>query len=275
MRTRHALNLEIDRRIASLMERAILWFRPEGPIEGRDAFRLRFGIGVCALAVLLGTASCFADIVEGAQVAAIIIGCFVLVMAGHLLALRLGAPLARLFWTVMATLWAFLILHSLTTSLFEPTRPFWLVLLPLAAWAWSAPRAEDVAVPEGLRSTERGLLLALAAAGVIFAARQLGLTFGQANVTSDAAHIVDVALFIATVFGIVVLYDVSARGAAAELLRMRSLLHVCAWCKKIQDEGDWITLEDFAGRRTGSELTHGMCPSCGHEYFPGVLGERP
>jgi len=253
------------------MEWAIVWFRPGNPIAGREAFQLRFGIGACTLAVLLGTASCVADILEGAQVAAIIIGCFIVAMAGHLLALRLGAPLARLFWSVMATLWAFLILHCLTTVSFEPTKPFWLVLLPLVAWAWSAPRAEDIAVPEGSRITEGGLLLALAAAGVIFAARQLGLTLGQPNATSDAESIVDAALFLASVFGIIQLYDVSARAAAAELLRMRLLLHVCAWCKKIQDEGDWITLEDFAERRTRSDLTHGICPSCGHNHFPGVF----
>jgi uncharacterized membrane protein len=271
MRTGHSLSSIIDSRIASLMEWAIVWFHPGKPIAGREAFQLRFMIGACTLGVLVGVASCVADILEGAQVEAIIVACFAVVMAGHPLALRLGAPMERLFWTVMATLWVFLILHSLTTVSFEPTRPFWLVLLPLVAWAWSAPMAEDVAVPEGMRFTEKGLLFALTAAGVILAARQLGLTFGQANVTTDAAYIVDVALFLATVFGLVQIYDVSAREAATELLRMRSLLHVCAWCKKIQDDDEWITLEDFAERRTGSELTHGICPSCGHNHFPGVF----
>ena len=271
MRTAYSLSSIIDRRVASLMEWAIVWFRPGKPIAGREAFQLRFGIGACTLGVLVGAAGCVAEILEGAQVEGIITGCFTVALAGHLLALRLGAPLARLFWSVMATLWVFLILHCLTTVSFEPTKPFWLVLLPLVAWAWSAPRAEDIAVPEGSRITEGGLLLALAAAGVIFAARQLGLTLGQPNATSDAESIVDAALFIACVFGIVQLYDVSARGATAELLRIRLLLHVCAWCKKIQDEGDWITLEDFAERRTRSDLTHGICPSCGHNHFPGVF----
>jgi hypothetical protein len=271
MRTGRSLNLAIDRRVASLMEWAVVWFRPGKPIAGREALHLRFMIGACTLGVLVGAAGCVSQFLEGAQVEAIITGCFTVVMAGHLLALRSGAPLARLFWTAMATLSVYEILRSLTTVSFEPTRPFWLVLLPLAAWAWSAPRAEDVAVREGSRITEGGLLLALAAAGVIFAARQLGLTFGQPNAMSDAEPIVDAALFLASVFGIVRLYDMSARGAAAELLRVRSLLHVCAWCKKIQDEGDWITLEDFAERRTRGELTHGICPSCGHSHFPGVV----
>jgi hypothetical protein len=271
MRTGYSLNLAINAHIASLMERAVLWFRPGDPTAGREAFHLRFLIGACTLGVLVGAAGCVAEFLVGAQVEAIVTGCFTVVMAGHLLALRLGAPLERLFWSAMATLSVYEILRSLTTVSFEPTRPFWLVLLPLVAWAWSAPMAEDVAVPEGMRITGRGLLLALAAAGVILAARQFGLTLGQPNATSDAESIVDAALFLATVFGLVQLYDVSARGAATELLRMRSLLNVCAWCKKIEDDGDWITLEDFAERRTGSEMTHGICPSCGNNHFPGVF----
>lgn len=275
MRKGYALSSAINRRVASLMEWAVLQYRPGDPVAGREAFQRRFLIGACTLGLLVGVAACLADILEGVQVEAIIIGCFIVAIAGHLLALRLGAPLTRLIWTAMASLSAFLILDSLATASFDPTQPFWLVLLPLAARAWSAPRVEDVAAPEGSRTTEGGLLLALAAAGVILAARQLSLTFGQPNTTSDAAYIVDVALFLASVFGMVQLYDVSARGAAAELLRMRSLLNVCAWCKKIKDDGDWITLEDFAERRTRSELTHGMCPSCGNNDFPGVLGDRP
>ena len=271
MRTGNALNSTIDRRIASLMEWAVVWFRPGKPIAGREAFQLRFLIGACALALPVGVAACLADILEGMQTEGIIVGCFTVAIAGHLLALRLGAPLTRLIWTVIATLWVFLILNCLATASFDPEQPFWLVLLPLAARAWSAPRAEDVAVPEGSRITQGGLLFALAAAGVIFAARQLGLTFDQVNTMSDTAYVFDAALFIASVFGMVQLYNVSARGAAAELLRIRSLLNVCAWCKKIQDDGDWITLEDFAERRTRSEMTHGICPSCGNNHFPGVF----
>jgi hypothetical protein len=273
MRTTYAVGTAIDGRVAALMEWAVLWFGHGDSTASREAFQLRFLIGACGLGLLVGVAGLLSVLLEGAQVEAVIILFFMVAMAGHLLALRLRAPLARLIWTVIASLSVFLILDCLTPAVFEPTRLFWLVLLPLGARAWGAPRAEDIAVPEGSRDTEAGLLLALFAALVILAARQLGLTFGQPTTTSEAAYVVEIAVFLASVFGLVQLYDVSARGAVAELLKMRSLLDVCAWCKKIKDDGDWITLEEFAVRRTRSEPTHGICPSCGNVHFPGVLDE--
>jgi hypothetical protein len=43
--------------------------------------------------------------------------------------------------------------------------------------------------------------------------------------------------------------------------RLESLLHVCAWCKQIRDEGSWMSLERYI-ERSGSPLTHGICESC-------------
>lgn len=50
-----------------------------------------------------------------------------------------------------------------------------------------------------------------------------------------------------------------------------SLLSICSECKKIRDgeadgngHGNWIGIEQFIGKMTGSILSHGICPDCFH-----------
>ena len=49
----------------------------------------------------------------------------------------------------------------------------------------------------------------------------------------------------------------------------RSLLPICAHCKKIRDEqGEWQALERYLFERLGVRFTHGICPECMAEYYP-------
>lgn len=52
--------------------------------------------------------------------------------------------------------------------------------------------------------------------------------------------------------------------ALDEIHELRGLLPFCAWCKqKIQDEdGHWEKFEEYAHRRLGHEISHGICPEC-------------
>jgi PAS domain S-box-containing protein len=44
---------------------------------------------------------------------------------------------------------------------------------------------------------------------------------------------------------------------------LRTLVPVCAWCRKIQsNEGAWATLEAYLEARAQSTVTHGICPEC-------------
>jgi hypothetical protein len=52
------------------------------------------------------------------------------------------------------------------------------------------------------------------------------------------------------------------RETAAELRRLQALLSVCAWCRKIRCDDEWVGLEQYMAQRQNIELTHGMCPSC-------------
>lgn len=60
------------------------------------------------------------------------------------------------------------------------------------------------------------------------------------------------------------------RRAEKEAERLRGLVPVCSWCKKVRDdEGYWQEVESYVEESTGSRVTHSMCPECEET----VLGE--
>lgn len=58
--------------------------------------------------------------------------------------------------------------------------------------------------------------------------------------------------------------NVTARvRAERELERVRSLLPLCAWCKRVRTaEDDWLPLETYLEKMSESRVTHGICPDC-------------
>jgi alkyl hydroperoxide reductase subunit AhpC len=40
------------------------------------------------------------------------------------------------------------------------------------------------------------------------------------------------------------------------------LIRSCAWCRRLQDEAGWHEPESYIRRRSGAELTHGICGDC-------------
>lgn len=54
--------------------------------------------------------------------------------------------------------------------------------------------------------------------------------------------------------------------ALAHIKTLRGLLPICAWCKKIRDDGNyWRQVEDYVARHTEASFTHGICPTCAHK----------
>ncbi|HUQ01567.1 MAG TPA: GAF domain-containing protein [Kofleriaceae bacterium] len=49
-----------------------------------------------------------------------------------------------------------------------------------------------------------------------------------------------------------------------EVRQLRTLLPICAWCKRIRDEeeGAWWKLETYLAAHMSTEVTHGICPEC-------------
>jgi len=51
--------------------------------------------------------------------------------------------------------------------------------------------------------------------------------------------------------------------ALAQVKQLRGLLPICAYCKKVRDDGDyWHKLEVYVSARTDAQFSHGICPEC-------------
>jgi len=61
--------------------------------------------------------------------------------------------------------------------------------------------------------------------------------------------------------------NVTARvQAERELAMLRTLLPVCAWCRRIRlEDGTWQTLEVYLEDSGKGRVTHGMCPDCAEQ----------
>jgi PAS domain-containing protein len=61
--------------------------------------------------------------------------------------------------------------------------------------------------------------------------------------------------------------------AAAEIEVLQGIIPICMYCKKIRDdEGYWHQVENYVGRRSKAQFSHGLCPECQkkQEARPGV-----
>lgn len=60
--------------------------------------------------------------------------------------------------------------------------------------------------------------------------------------------------------------------ALAEVRTLRGILYMCAWCKRIRDEGEvWEPVDKYVQTRTDASFSHGICPDC----FQAQIGEMP
>jgi hypothetical protein len=51
--------------------------------------------------------------------------------------------------------------------------------------------------------------------------------------------------------------------ALAEVQHLQGLLPMCAWCKRIRNEGQyWERVDTYIAARTKATFTHGICPDC-------------
>jgi len=58
----------------------------------------------------------------------------------------------------------------------------------------------------------------------------------------------------------------------AEMQRLRKLIPVCAWCRKIrEDNGYWNEIESYMTIHFQAKFSHGICPECQSTHFPCVV----
>jgi GAF domain-containing protein len=57
--------------------------------------------------------------------------------------------------------------------------------------------------------------------------------------------------------------------ALEHIKTLQGLLPICAWCKRIRDDGGyWNQVETYVMARTNAEFTHGICPECLEKVRP-------
>ena len=252
-----------------LLLAAVDWLRPVGPSTGRAAFQSRFLTGGCALGALVALAALWMTLQQGEMAAAVIVTGFLASLLLQLGALRLGAPVPILAWTVSVTLAVYLVAMSLVTRGLQPEQLFWLTIIPLATLVLNGPRADDVESQATIWPTVVAMLVALVAAVLVVAAQEAGINLGQPpDPVLPWFHALNYALYLLSTFGLLYLYGLAARQAQAELSRLRKLLSVCAWCRKIRDQDEWVSLEHYMVLRTRTDLSHGICPSCLNRHYP-------
>jgi hypothetical protein len=49
---------------------------------------------------------------------------------------------------------------------------------------------------------------------------------------------------------------------AKRLHYLEGFLRVCAWCQKVGEGEEWISIEEFAKKTLNTSTTHGICPAC-------------
>ena len=51
--------------------------------------------------------------------------------------------------------------------------------------------------------------------------------------------------------------------AIADVKRLKGLLPICMYCKSVRDDQDyWHGIEEYIHQQTGTDFSHGICPSC-------------
>src|SRR2546423_8456296 len=51
--------------------------------------------------------------------------------------------------------------------------------------------------------------------------------------------------------------------ALADVRKLKGLLPICMYCKSVRDDKDyWHKIEEYIHHETGTDFSHGICPSC-------------
>ncbi|MDR3455869.1 MAG: hypothetical protein P4N60_00365 [Verrucomicrobiae bacterium] len=46
------------------------------------------------------------------------------------------------------------------------------------------------------------------------------------------------------------------------LHHLEEFLRICGWCRKVCDQDQWLTMEDYFNSKFATRTSHGMCPEC-------------
>ena len=65
-------------------------------------------------------------------------------------------------------------------------------------------------------------------------------------------------------------------GFTTEIRQLKDLIPICAYCRKIRIDGDyWQMVEIYISEQTGSNFTHGICPTCSETLLAEINESAP
>ncbi len=256
-------------RHGGVFRRTLRGFVRRSARSGHEAFQARFLVGSSMLGILVAVPSLALEAHSNRAISVLMLACFIGALLVQLGAMWLGASTRALTWTLLGSVCLFIVGACLVSRELDPAQLPWLILIPLAARVLNAPRADERQARSSIGVTLVAAGLAATAGALVVAAKHFGLTFDQPYVPDPPWLVVtNYLLFLASAFGLVVLYELSVHEMASELQHVRDVLSICAWCKKIRMDDAWVPLERYVTHQSKRDLTHGICPTCEESQFP-------
>lgn len=239
------------------------WLRPQGARDGGEAYQLRLLTGAIMLATVVAVLAVSVAAGAGQWRGVAITGAFLALILLQAFALRLGAPIRVVAFTIIGTAGLLFVASALVPSSNQAGQLYWFLLVPLSVRALTVPRHDSVMQSQSWRAG----VLAGGAALLAVIAIVAYLSTGPSNGVNGSRPLsfgvsIDVGLFLISALGLLYVHDLSVRETNAELRRLRALLSMCSWCRKIKNDGEWVGLEQYMAQRQDIALTHGMCPTC-------------
>jgi hypothetical protein len=65
-----------------------------------------------------------------------------------------------------------------------------------------------------------------------------------------------------------------SKGLLSRLHHLEGFLRVCAWCKKLEQNGYWLPLEEFLENKFQTGTSHGICPKCAENERRKIAASR-
>ncbi|MGE3956422.1 MAG: hypothetical protein AB7H96_06850 [Vicinamibacterales bacterium] len=250
-------------RITGVIDR----FQPPDRRSPEEQLQRRVLTGSALLGIAVATLSALVSAADRVWADVGLVAAFTLSLALLLVAVRRGAPMRVLNATTLTLLSVFFVAASLLTRELQWSQLRWFSLLPLVALflAEPLPVGGTLTRPVGMLWSATGLAVLLG--GLVVVCNRLGLTAGldapPPGRSTDLAALVDFALYLVSASGLVGVHHIALRKSEEELELLRSMLSVCAWCRRIRDDEEgWMMLERYMSKHTTTRLTHGICPDC-------------
>jgi hypothetical protein len=115
------------------------------------------------------------------------------------------------------------------------------------------------------RSARELLWFEIAAFGLIIALSWADELFGVPALLFGGAHRPDIReAILETVVTLLVAIPIviHTRRVVSRPFYFEGFLRVCAWCKNVHNQGDWIPVGEFFEERFETATSHEMCPAC-------------